>query len=81
MTLAALWNYQHSVKENKSNIHTDYAASNELERYVIAHTEARNKAKKLIIDRENYNKVIEAAGKEIANAAAKELKKIFNWAA
>ena len=74
MTEAALWNLQHGVEENPANEWTNYHNNNsDLDNYVLA----KVKMNRLIIDKANYDRVVAAAGKDIAAAAEKELDELL----
>ena len=74
MTDAARWNLQHGVEENPAREWTNYHNNNSaLDNYILARVQQR----RLIIDEANYNNVIDAAGKDIAAAAHKELDKLL----
>lgn len=73
MTNTARWNLQHGIKENTNYEHTKYNIDNALDGYILA--KVRNN--RMILDANNYDKVVDAAGKDIATAAKKELEKVF----
>lgn len=72
MTDAARWNLQHGVPEGNMP-HTRYNIDSELDAYVLA----KVSRDRIILDKLNYKKVVEVAGKDIAAAAQKELIKLF----
>lgn len=73
MTPAARYNLQKGVPENKAFSHTNYSIESEIDAYILA----RTRSNRLILDQRAYNKTVEAAGKDIAAAAQKELDKAF----
>ena len=73
MTLAARINLQRGIPEDKRFEHTTYNAESALDRLVLARVEAR----RLIIDKQNYDNMVAAAAEDIAKAAEKELDKLL----
>ena len=73
MTEAARWNLQHGVPENRNYEHTTYTAESELDNWILA----REKARRLSIDKQNYDNMVAAAAEDINKAAEKELDKLL----
>lgn len=73
MTDAARWNLQRGIPEDTRYEHTRYNIESDLDAYVLA--KVRNR--RIILDEANYDKVVNAAGKDIAAAANKELEKLL----
>ena len=73
MTDAARYNLQHGVPENRNYEHTTYIAESALDRYILAKIDAR----RIIIDKQNYDVMVSAAGKDIAKVAEKEIENLL----
>ena len=73
MTTAARMNLQRGIPEDRRFEHTTYTAESALDRLVLARVEAR----RLIIDKKNYDEMVAAAAEDIAKAAEKELDKLL----
>lgn len=74
MTIAARWNLQHGIPEDRNYEHTTYTAESALDRWILA----RVKGSRLIIDKQNYDEVVAAAAADIAKAAEKEIDKLLD---
>lgn len=73
MIQEARYNLQKGKAENGSIEAYNYNTENELDAYILA----KVKNRKLILDAKNYNKVVDAAQKDIAAAVIKEINKVL----
>ena len=73
MTTAARINLQKGIPEDKRFEWTNYTAESALDNWVLARVQAR----RLIIDKQNYDNMVAAAAEDIAKAAEKELDKLL----
>ena len=74
MTLAARYNLQRGVPENKGFEHTTYTPESEIDRYILAKVDSR----RMILDINNYDDYVRSAGEDIAEAAEKEIDKLLD---
>lgn len=74
MNIAARYNLQKGVAENRRTAATTYNIENELDAYILA----KINNNKLILDAAKYETIINAARKELAATAAKEIQNILN---
>ena len=73
MTEAARYNLQHGVPENRNYEHTTYIAESALDRYILAKIDAR----RIILDKQNYDNMIESASNDILNIVTRDLQRFL----
>ena len=66
MTIAARWNLQHGVPENKTYTHTNYNIESELDAYILAKVQLRNSLEnRIILNPAAYNALMDQAAADI----------------
>ena len=73
MTEAARYNLQHGVPENRNYEHTTYIAESALDRYILAKIDAR----RIILDKQNYDNMIESASNDILKIVTRDLQRFL----
>lgn len=73
MTDAARYNLQHGVPENRNYEHSTYIAESALDRYILAKIDAR----RIIIDKQNYDNMIESASNDILKIVTRDLQRFL----
>ena len=74
MTIAARYNLQRGIPENKQYEHTTYSPESAVDRYIMAKVDSR----RMILDIKNYDDYVRSAGEDIAKAAENEIDKLLD---
>ena len=74
MTIAARYNLQKDIPEDRRYEHTTYTPESEIDRYILARVDNR----RMILDIKNYDDYVRSAGNDIAEAAGKEINKLLD---
>ena len=71
MTIQARWNIQHGIIENRDYEWTNYSVEDEIDSYILAKIEIRNKygnSNRIILDESAYDTIINNVEKNIEKA-------------